>query len=342
MAGIRYTLFNTETGAASGFPFSPAAGAAQTTSFGFNVPGGNLESLIFRFTGTVTAADMDQDLMGAVSALRVIVNGETCFDHRTGYNDPANDTTCSQLTYFMNSIGFGLSAEVVASTTVKEAYLRVPLGRVLPPSISRIEYTLSTVVAGGGNQATGNPTVEVWGVYNDSMRSRTTIPASTSFVAGGGTEEVSVRIPANQPGVIAGILIQNQDDTDTDLEEVRVISQSAYSLEQNYWRYLGGDLMNNVMFGAAGNAAGIAPQLQMQIAQLSPGTLFINTLGLSRSDELRLQITTAAAAAGNTFLFTPVLVAPVAAREGAQQVQTQAVVTDTSKAILDISGQADA
>ena len=41
-------------------------------------------------------------------------------------------------------------------------------------------------------------------------------------------------------------------------------------------------------------------------------------------------------------LFTPVLVAPVAAREGAQQVQTQAVVTDTSKAILDISGQADA
>tara|TARA_R100001086_G_scaffold123670_1_gene63801 strand:- start:412 stop:1437 length:1026 start_codon:yes stop_codon:yes gene_type:complete len=341
MSGIRYTLFNTETGAASGFPFSPAAGAAQTTSFGFNVPGGNLESLIFRFTGTVTAADMDQDLMGAVSALRVIVNGETCFDHRTGYNDPANDTTCSQLTYFMNSIGFGLSAEVVASTTVKEAYLRVPLGRVLPPSISRIEYTLSTVVAGGGNQATGNPTVEVWGVYNDSMRSRTTIPAATSFVAGGGTEEVSVRIPANQPGVIAGILIQNQDDTDTDLEEVRVISQSAYSLEQNYWRYLGGDLMNNVMFGAAGGG-GTAPQLQMQIAQLSPGTLFINTLGLSRSDELRLQITTAAAAAGNTFLFSPVLVAPVAAREGAQQVQTQAVVTDTSKAILDISGQADA
>ena len=305
------------------------------------MPGGNLESLIFRFTGTVTAADMDQDLMGAVSALRVIVNGETCFDHRTGYNDPANDTTCSQLTYFMNSIGFGLSAEVVASTTVKEAYLRVPLGRVLPPSISRIEYSLSTVVAGGGNQATGNPTVEVWGVYNDSMRSRTTVPASTSFVAGGGTEEVSVRIPANQPGVIAGILIQNQDDTDTDLEEVRVISQSAYSLEQNYWRYLGGDLMNNVMFGAAGGG-GTAPQLQMQIAQLSPGTLFINTLGLSRSDELRLQITTAAAAAGNTFLFTPVLVAPISAREGEQQVQTQAVVTDTSKAILDISGQADA
>jgi hypothetical protein len=300
-----------------------------------------LESLIFRFSGTVTAADVDQDLMGCVSALRIIVNGETCFDHRTGYNDPSNDTTCSQLTYFMNSIGHGLSSEVVASTTVKEAYLRVPLGRVLPPSISRIEYTLSTVVAASGNAATGSPTVEVWGVYNDNMRSRTTVPPSTSVTVGGGTEEVSVRIPANQPGVIAGILIQNPDDTDTDIEEVRVISQSAYSLEQNYWRYLNGDLDNGVLFGAAGGG-GTAPGLQLQIAQLSPGTLFINTLGLSRSDELRLQITTAAAAANNVMLFTPVLVAPVSARESAGQIQTQAVATDTSQAILDITGQSDA
>ena len=224
---LRYTLINTETGAGSGFPFSAAAGAAQTTNFGFNCPGGPLESLIFRFTGTVTAADVDQDLMGCVSQMRVIVNGETCFDHRTGYNDPANDTTCSQMTYFMNSIGSGLSAEVVASGTVKEAYLRVPLGRVLAPGISRVEYSLSTVVAASGNAATGNPTVEVWAVYNDNMASRTTIPASTSFTVGGGTEEVSVRIPANQPGVIAGVMIQNPDDTDTDLEEVSVVSQRA-------------------------------------------------------------------------------------------------------------------
>ena len=121
---IRYTLVNTETGApaATGFPTT----AAQTTNFGFNVPGGPLESVIFRFTGTKNAAgDIDQDFAGAISSLRVIVNGETCFDHRSGYNDAGNDTTASQMGYFMNSIGNHLSNMVVASTTAVEAYFRV-------------------------------------------------------------------------------------------------------------------------------------------------------------------------------------------------------------------------
>ena len=99
--------------------------------------------------------------------------------------------------------------------------------------------------------------------------------------------------------------------------------------------------MNNVQYGAAGGG-GISPTTQNQFAQLCPGGLFINTFGLSRADELRLQITTAAAAAGNTMLFTPVLVAPASASEGPSQTQTQAVRTDTSSAILAISGQADA
>lgn len=335
---LRYTLVNTETGAASGFPFSPAAGAAQTVNFGMNVPGGPLESVIFRLTGTVTAADMDQDLAGAISALRVIVNGETCFDHRSGYNAPGTDTTASQMGYFMNSIGSSLSAEVVASGTVKEAYIRVPLGRQLPSGISRIEYTMSTVVAAGGNQATGT-SVELWCVYNDNFQTRTTVPSSTSFIASGtGTEEVSVRIPANEPGVIAGVMIQNDRDTDADLTSVRVISQSDYNLPSNYWRYLHGDLYNGIQYGAAGGGAATA-LLQNQWAQLCPGGLFIPTFGLSRADELRLQITTTSA---QTFLFTPVLVASAGAAATPGQTQTQAVRTSTSKAILDISGAADA
>jgi hypothetical protein len=98
-----------------------------------NVPGGPLESVIFRFTGTKNAAgDLTQDFAGAISSLRVIVNGETCYDHRAGYSDPDGDTTASQMGYFMNSIGNHLSNMVVASTTAVEAYFRVPLGRQLP------------------------------------------------------------------------------------------------------------------------------------------------------------------------------------------------------------------
>jgi hypothetical protein len=61
--------------------------------------------------------------------------------------------------------------------------------------------------------------------------------------------------------------------------------------------------------------------------------------GLARGDDLRLQITTASA---QTFLFTPVLVASVSAQAVPEPAQTQAVAVNTSKAILDISGAADA
>ena len=326
---IRYTLVNTETGtgAQSGFPTN----AAQTTNEGMNIPGGNLESVIFRFAGTLNAAgDVDQDLPGAISALRVILNGESFFDYRSGYNDPGNDTTASQMGYFMNSLGENLSSEVVASTTAKEAYLRIPCGIQAPAGVSRLEYTLSTAAIGGASTGTS---VEVWCVYNDAMQTRTTVAAATSFVASGtGQEEVVVRVPANMPGLIAGVLIQNDRDTDTDITEVRVISQSDYSLEVNYWRYLNSDLYNGVEYGSS------ASQTALNFAQLSPGTVFLPLFGLQRGDDIRLQVTTAAA---RTLLFNPVLVASANASEGAMPAQTQAVKTNTLQAVLDRSGAAN-
>ena len=336
---IRYTLVSTQAGAASGFPGSPAAGAAQTTNFGFNVPGGPLESLIFRLQGTLNGAgDLTQDIGGAISSLRVITNGETCFDHRSGYTTPGAATTCSQFTYFMNSIGHNLSNAVAASATVVDAYIRCPLGRSLAQGISRIEYTLATAALAAQATVTS---VEVWCVYNDNFQSRTTVPAATSVTVGAGQQEVSVRMPANEPGVIAGVMVQNQDATDTDITSLRVISQSDYSIGQGMWRFLNSDLFNGVMYTAP-NSGDANDLIQMKPAQICPGGIFIPTFGLSRADELRMQITIAAAGAGNVLLFTPVLVASASAQASAGQTQTQAVRTNTSAAILDISGAADA
>jgi len=336
---IRYTLVSTQSGAASGFPGSPAAGAAQTTNFGFNVPGGPLESLIFRFQGTLAAAaNLTSDLGSAISSLRVIINGETCFDHRSGYTTPAAATTCSQFTYFMNSIGHNLSTGVAASDTAMDYYVRVPLGRQLASGISRIEYTLGASALAA--QATGT-SVEVWCVYNDAYTSRTVVPAATSVTVGAGQQEVSVRMPANEPGVIAGVMVQNQDATDTDITSLRVISQSDYSVDQGMWRFLNSDLYNGILYTAA-NSGDANELLQMKPVQICPGGLFIPTFGLSRADELRMQITIAGAGAGNVLLFTPVLVAAAGAQPSPGQTQTQAVRTSTSKAILDISGAADA
>jgi len=328
---IRYTLVNTETGAGSGFPGSPAAGAAQTVNEGFNIAGGPIESIIFRFAGTLNAAgDVDGDLMACVNALRVILNGETFFDYRSGYSDPA-DTTASQFGYFMNSIGESLSTEAVASNTVKEAFLRIPCGRQAPAGVSRVEYTLSTVALAA--QATGT-SVQVWIVYNDNMQTRTMIPPATSKnMSGTGEESVVVRIPANEPGVIAGVLIQNDRDNDDDISQVRVLSQSDYALpSMNYWRFLGGDLYNGVLYGSS------ASQTQLNIAQISKGAYFINLFGLQRGDDLRLQVTTTAA---RTVLYQPVLVAPVNAQPLAEPGQTQAVRSNTSQAILTRSGAAN-
>jgi len=327
---IRYTLVNTEAGApaATGFPTN----AAQTVNEGMNIPGGPLESIIMRFTGTLNAAtDIDSDLPSAIASLRLILNGESFFDYRQGYSTPNSGVSqASQFGYFMNSIGENLSSEVVASDTAKEAYLRIPCGIQAPAGISRLEYTMSTSATGG---AATNTAVEVWCVYNDSMQTRTTVAAATSFTASGtGQEEVVVRVPSNYPGVLAGVLVQNDRSTDTDITEVRVVSQSDYSLEVNYWRYLNSDLFNTVLFGSA------ASQTQLNIAQLSPGAVFIPLFGLARGDDIRLQVTTASA---QTILFNPVLVAAANASSAAAPSQTQPVATNTLAAVLERSGAAN-
>ena len=322
---IRYTLVSTET---AGFP----SNAVATSNQGFNVPGGALESIIFRFSGTVSNADaFAADFGSLVSNLRVVINGETCFDYRTGYSSGA-DATPGQFGYFLNNLGEGLAVQDVASTTAVIYYARIPIGRNLPPGVSRVEYTLGTIAL--ENARTGTGSVEAWMVYNDNYQTRLYVGPATSLTASGtGQEEFVVRVNSSEPGVISGVLIQNDRDTDADISEVRLTSQSDYSMETDYWRYLSGDLFNGILFGDAGTSA-----TELQYAQICPGNIFIPTFGLSRSDELRMQITTTAA---RTILAQPVLVASANAQAAPAQTQTQAVRTNTAAAILDRSGAAN-
>ena len=322
---IRYTLVSTE---AEGFP----SNAVATSNQGFNVPGGALESIIFRFSGTVSNADaFAADFGSLISNLRVVINGSTVFDYRTGYSSGA-DATCGQFTYFLNSLGEGLAVQDVASTTNIIYYARVPVGRNLQPGVSRVEYTLGTIAL--ENARTGTGTVEAWMVYNDNYQTRLYVgPATSLTTSGTGQEEFVVRVDSAEPGVISGVLLQTARAPDGDISELRVTSQSDYSLETDYWRYLGGDLFNGILFGDAGTSG-----TELQYAQICPGTVFIPTFGLSRSDELRLQITTTAA---RTVLAQPVLVAAANAQAAPAQTQTQAVRTNTAQAILDRSGAAN-
>ena len=321
---LRYTLVETSTVNVPG-----AAGA--TYNAGFNVPGGAVDEIIVRIQGTMNAVgDLASDMGSVIASLRVVLNGETFFDFRNNFGTNAT-TGASSTSVFMNAMGSGRSQEVNTSTTVRDYYLRIPVGRNIAAGISRLEYTIQYSALGG---AFTGASIEWWMRYNPAMQNTVTIGAATSYLtagaAGGVTEQVVVRVPQNVPGVLAGIMVQGGSAADT-MTSLRVISQSDYSIDTNFWRMLGGDLRNGILF--AQPAAAVANGL-LTFSQASLGNLFVPLFNLSLDDDLRCQITTTGA---ETFTFTPVIVSSIVGQPQPGAVQTLAAPTSVSKAILSVS-----
>jgi len=321
---LRYTLVETSTVNVPG-----AAGA--TYNAGFNVPGGAVDEIIIRIQGTMNAVgDLASDTGSIIAALRIVLNGETFFDFRNNFGSNAT-TGASATSVFLNAMGSGRSQDVNSSTTARDYYLRIPVGRNIASGISRLEYTIQYSALGG---AFTGASIEWWMRYNPAMQNTVTIGAATSYLsagaAGGVTEQVVVRVPQNVPGVLAGVMIQGGSAADT-MTSARVISQSDYSIDTDYWRMLGGDIRNGILF--AQPAAAVANGL-LTFSQKSLGNLFVPLFNLSLQDDLRMQITTTAA---ETFTFTPVIVSSIVGQPQPGAVQTQSVPTSVSKAILSVS-----
>jgi hypothetical protein len=321
---LRYTLVETSTANVPG-----AAGA--TYNAGFNVPGGAVDEIIIRIQGTMNAVgDLASDTGSIIAALRIVLNGETFFDFRNNFGSNAT-TGASAVSVFMNAMGSGRSQDVNSSTTARDYFIRVPVGRNIAAGISRLEYTIQYSALGG---AFTNASIEWWMRYNPAMQNTVTIGAATSYLtagaAGGVTEQVVVRVPQNVPGVLAGVMIQGGSAADT-MTSARVISQSDYSIDTDYWRMLGGDIRNGILF--AQPAAAVANGL-LTFSQKSLGNLFVPLFNLSLQDDLRMQITTTGA---ETFTFTPVIVSSIVGQPQPGAVQTQSVPTSVSKAILSVS-----
>ena len=321
---LRYTLVETSTVNVPG-----AAGA--TYNAGFNVPGGAVDEIIIRIQGTMNAVgDLASDTGSIIAALRIVLNGETFFDFRNNFGSNAT-TGASAVSVFMNAMGSGRSQDVNSSTTARDYFIRVPVGRNIAAGISRLEYTIQYSALGG---AFTGASIEWWMRYNPAMQNTVTIGAATSYLtagaAGGVTEQVVVRVPQNVPGVLAGVMIQGGSAADV-MTSARVISQSDYSIDTDYWRMLGGDIRNGILF--AQPAAAVANGL-LTFSQKSLGNLFVPLFNLSLQDDLRMQITTTAA---ETFTFTPVIVSSIVGQPQPGAVQTQSVPTSVSKAILSVS-----
>ena len=166
---VRYTLVESNT-------TDCPSNAAATANRGFNIPGGSIDEIIVRVTQTLNAgSDIAADWPNTVSSARFILNGETCFDWVAGYQDATNDAA-SPFGYFLNSMGRGRSVEVnpsnLAAATSREAYLRIPIGRVLPSGVSRMEYSISYGALAG---ASSNNQIQFWIRYNNNIQTTTTI-----------------------------------------------------------------------------------------------------------------------------------------------------------------------
>lgn len=319
--GVRYTLVEQNT-------TDVPSVAGGTHSRGYNIPGGAIDEVIVRLQFTLNAAaDIAADTSNLISQFRLILNGETVTDFQAGYADNTNDGP-GIFGYFLNSMGRGRSVEVNSQDATRTAFFRIPIGRNVPAGISRLEYTLQyAALTGAGGEPTA-ASIEWWVRYNPAMQNTTTVGAATTFNYSATTQLLSIKVPQNVPGTLAGVLIMNNRANDTDITEYRIVSQSDFSLEVNYWRALNGDLYNGIEFMDPATAVGL------EFAQSTPGVIFLPLFNLSLADDLRVQVT---AASARTLSAIPVIVAPISGKPQPAQVQTLAVPTNVSTSILDDS-----
>lgn len=313
MSGITYTKFYEDA------TTIPSDSGATTFSEGFNVPSGPLESIVIRMTASVSTGGVLADYPNIISNLRLTLNGEVAHDFRQAVNGGSNNNP-SAYGYFLNSIG-GRSVEKI-SDTAKEAYMVIPIGRQIE-SVGRLEFVIGYGTA-AASVASG--TFQVWGRFNTATQTMTTVAPATSFNHAASIEQVVVRIPQNVPGVVAGILVQN-DSAEDDLgsQGIRLMAQSAYGLDADFLRTFNGDLYNGVLY-----ADDDLSTTQLTYAQEVAGGLFLPTLNLVGGDVV-LQVDSSSI---TTRTYTPVIVAPFNAKETGGVRQTATVSGNTSTAIL--------
>ena len=335
--GVTITRIRTDT---TSVP--PAVAGAVQINFGENLPGGPLDSIIFRITtasgaGALTAGTFDT----LISNMAINLNGERVFQFNAGVNPNAADNAVGQLGYLLNSIGGSYAEQNGLAAGNRDCYLRVPIGQVMENGVSRVELNLGYATAAAGNAA---GTFEMFALYNTNMQTSTFVPVSTTQAAmPAGQSQVVVRIPQKTGFVVSGIMVFDSTATLTSYGPNGIVntSQGPYGLQRNLIGFIAGDLSGGIpiptTISSAGPAGAIGPVNTPGVisGQSTAGALFINTFGLASDSDVTLLVDTDAAAAGLTRTFVPVMTAAVNANLPTQPRQLAAAKTDTQKAILD-------
>ena len=119
VSGVRYSLQESNT------TDLPSNAGATTYNRGMQVASGALDEIIIKITTVNATGAIVADFGNVIQSLRLILNGTTITDFRSGYASAANNAP-SQFGYFLNSLGSGRMVEVPSDLT-KEEFFRVML-----------------------------------------------------------------------------------------------------------------------------------------------------------------------------------------------------------------------
>jgi hypothetical protein len=298
--------------------------------------------MIFRITTTSGAGVLTQGTFDTlISNMAINLNGERVFQFNAGVNVNNVDNGVGQLGYLLDSIGGSYAEQPALAQGNRDVYMRVPIGQVLPNGVSRVEFTIGYAAAQNNN---GAGTFEMFALYNTNMQSATLIPVATTQAAmPAGQSQVVVRIPQKTGFRVSGIMVLDSTATLTSYGANGIVntSQGPYGLQRNLISFISGDLSGGVgspltvtSQGVSGAGAAVQQPIYLPTVNTA-GALFIPTFGLSSDSDVTLLVDTAAGAAGINRIFVPVLTASVNANLPTQPRQTEAVRSNTQKAILD-------
>jgi len=299
---------------------------AVTWNTGINAPGGAVEFLTLRYNMTFDATPVDNgEVSSLITGLRVVLNGEVVHDFTAGF---AKSSTAgpSQYGYLINHIGGRIVEVPTENPLIREGYINIPLGRQTPAGVNRYEITVNwAATAALATVASGK--LSFWLRFNDGMQKTTTVVPATSFLSSISNEQVVVRVPQNVPGVVSAILILNDDETDEyGTQGIRINALSDFGITADQWRMTNGDLQNGLMWNKGNTDVN---QIQSFSSRLS-GALMIPVFGLTGGD-IVLAVDSSAA---TTRRYLPIITNPVGASTKPDVRQTQALPSNTSKAIL--------
>ncbi len=316
-AGVRFAMIES-TNTVGNFPTN----SANQYNVGINAQGGLIEYLCLRYDLTFAENPCGSTtIMQLIDSIRVVVNGEVVHDFRSQAGDNSS-AGASSYDLLLNHIG-GRAYEVTGGKETREGYIGIPLGLNTATGVNRYEIIVQWKAAAA---AISSGTLQWWLKFNTATQKQTTVVPATSFTHSSSLEQVVVRIPMNVPGVVSGILIQN-DSLEDQLgnQGIRINSLGDYGLELEMWRWLNGDIMNGIASSNPGTS------LVQQTYQTSlPGTLFLPTYGLTGGDVI-LQVDSSAA---TTRTYTPIITAMVGSSQMDTVRQTQSAPSNTAQTIV--------